>query len=186
MVRNQALALKTLPKLLAIASGYMMLCCTAWAEDVVSEARAGLLDHDAGIFSNRKEGGADANAEILFVSPDFLTAAWSPRRDLGIKLNTKDETNQVYGGLTWTYDVTNLLFGDFSFGPDYHDGNLNKSDHQRKALGSPVLFREALSAGLRLDPVNSISLMVDHISNAGLAKYNGGMEDIGIRYGYHF
>lgn len=183
---NQALALKISGTLLAVAAACIIGCSAATADDGVSEVRLGLLDHDAGIVSNHKENGADVNAEILFVSPDFLAGFWAPRPELGIKLNTAAYTDQVYGGLTWSYDVTDALFGDFSFGPSYHDGNLNKSDRHRKALGSPVLFREALSAGWRFDPSNSVSTMLDHISNAGLARYNGGMEDIGIRYGYHF
>ncbi|MGA7329738.1 MAG: acyloxyacyl hydrolase [Rhodomicrobium sp.] len=186
MRRNQALALKTSGTLLAIASTCIILCPTVRADDFVSEVRLGWLDHDAGIFSNRKEDGADINAEVLFVAPEFLDVAWSPRPDLGFKLNTSGDTDQIYAGLTWTYSFMDSLFCDFSFGPSVHNGNLNKSDPNLKALGSPVLFREALSVGWRFDPVNSMSVILDHISNAGLARYNGGMEDIGIRYGYHF
>jgi len=152
----------------------------------ISELRAGWLYHDAGIVSNKKEAGSDGNAEVLFTSPGLLAEIWSPRPHIGTSLNTSSETSQVYGGLTWTYDLTESLFGDLSFGPSFNDGRLDKRDHERKALGSHVLFRESLSAGARFDEVNSISLMLDHISNGGLARYNGGMETLGLRYGYRF
>ncbi len=156
------------------------------ANDFVSEVRLGWLDHDAGIFGTHKEGGTDINAEVLFNSPQFLSYLWCPRPHLGTEINTIGDTNKVYAGLTWSYEFTQSLFGEFSFGPALHDGNLDKSDPERKDLGSPVLFRESLSVGWRFDGANSLSIMLDHISNAGLAKYNGGMEDIGLRYGYRF
>ncbi len=81
---------------------------------------------------------------------------------------------------------TRRFFGEFSFGPSLNDGNLDKSDSHRKDLGSPVLSRESASLGFRFDDVNSVSVMLDHISNAGLAKYNGGIETVGLRFGHRF
>jgi lipid A 3-O-deacylase len=157
-----------------------------WTSSIISELRAGWLEHDAGIFSNKKEKGSDGNAELLFTSPDLLSGIWSPRPHLGTSINTAGETSQVYAGVTWTYNFTDHVFGDFSFGPSLNNGNLDKRDHDRKALGSHVLFRESLSAGWRFDAVNSLSIMLDHVSNAGLARYNGGMETLGLRYGIGF
>jgi lipid A 3-O-deacylase len=158
----------------------------SWTGSIVSELRAGWLEHDAGIFSNKKEKGSDGNAELLFTSPDVLSAIWSPRPHLGTSINTAGETSQVYGGLTWTYNFTDRVFSDFSFGPSLNNGALDKRDPERKALGSHILFRESLSAGWRFDGGNSLSIMLDHVSNGGLARYNGGMETIGLRYGYRF
>lgn len=157
-----------------------------WADAWLSELRVGGLYHDAGVFGNHKEGGEDVNAEVLFTSPDILSVIWSPRPHLGTNINDDGYTSQVYGGLTWTYDFTQNLFGEFSEGGSVNDGQLNKTDHHHKALGSPVLFRESLSLGWRFDEHNSLSAMLDHISNAGLARYNGGLDTAGLRYGYRF
>ena len=79
------------------------------------------------------------------------------------------------------------LFFEFSEGPSLNDDtSLDKSNRHHKDLGSHILFRESASLGWRFDPHNSVSVMLDHISNAGLANYNGGMETIGLRYGYRF
>ena len=186
------------------AAGLMAICATAaqaadiydgggkdyapWPAPTTSqfEVRLGVLDHDPGIFGNPKEKGVNVNAEVLFASPDFLSALWSPRPHIGGTLNTDGYTDQVYAGLTWRRDFWRNLFGEFSFGPSLNDGKLDKEFPDRKALGSNVLFRESVSLGVQFDAVNSVSAFLDHISNAGLAKYNGGMETVGLRYGHSF
>jgi lipid A 3-O-deacylase len=150
------------------------------------EVRLGVLDHDPGIFGSHKEKGVDVNAEMLFASPDFLSVLWSPRPHIGGTFNSDGYTNQVYTGLTWRRDFMGAYFGEFSFGPSFNDGILDKRFQDRKALGSNVLFRESLSLGYQFNATNNISVMLDHISNAGLAKYNHGMETIGLRYGHSF
>ena len=154
--------------------------------DIFSELRAGVLLHDAGVISNHKENGVDANLEMLFASPRLLEAIGAPRPHLGMSVNTLGLTNQAYAGLTWRWDVTPRLFGEFSFGPGVNDGKLGKEDPERKALGSPVNFRESLSVGWQVTEHNSLSVMFDHISNGGLARYNGGMDGVGLRWGYRF
>jgi len=160
---------------------------TVVAEDaVVSEVRLGALRHDAGIFGNHKEGGVDGNAEILFTAPDILDVIGAPRPHLGIEVNSRDNTDQVYAGLTWSFDIVSNVFVEFSEGGSLNNGYLDKSNVDRKALGSHLLFRESLSLGWRLDDHSDLSVMLDHISNAGLARYNGGMDGLGLRYGYRF
>ena len=155
-------------------------------DPIVSEIRTGVMRHDAGIISSRKEMGEDINGEVLFRSPSLLDIIWSPRPHLGVTYNLWGQTSQVYGGITWQAKFTKRLFGELSFGPSLNDGHLNKSQLDWKDLGSPVLFRESLSLGWRFTPHQSLSAFLDHISNAGLAKYNGGMETLGLRYGYKF
>jgi hypothetical protein len=53
-------------------------------------------------------------------------------------------------------------------------------------LGCRVLFRESLSVGVRFMKHHSLSVMVDHISNAGLCDHNDGLDTLGVRYGYRF
>jgi lipid A 3-O-deacylase len=157
-----------------------------WVEKYVSEVRLGGMYHDAGVFGTRKEKGEDVNAEILFTSPNFLASIWAPRPHLGTTINTVGDTSQVYAGLTWSFNLWKSLFLELSEGGSLNNGNLDKRDPNRKDLGSNVLFRESASLGWKFDDHNSLSIMLDHISNAGLAKYNGGMETVGLRYGYHF
>jgi lipid A 3-O-deacylase len=57
---------------------------------------------------------------------------------------------------------------------------------ERKALGSRVLFHVPLELGWRWGRRNSVSLYSCHISNAGLAEENEGLDNIAIRYGYRF
>lgn len=158
----------------------------ATADSIVSEVRLGALEHDAGVISSTKEMGADLNAEVLFHSPDFLSAIWSPRPHFGATYNLWGQTSQIYTGVTWGYDFTDNIFGEFSFGPSLNNGRKDKSQDDRKDLGFPILFRESLSLGWRFDAANNLSLFLDHISNGGLARYNGGMETAGVRYGFVF
>ncbi len=160
---------------------------SGWIQKYVSEFRFGGMYHDPGIFGNRKEKGEDINGEILFNSPDFLSSVWAPRPHLGGSVNDIGYTSQVYAGLTWSFTLWRSLFFDFSEGPSLNDDTkLGKEDRNHKDLGSHILFREQVSLGWKFDNHNSLSVMLDHISNAGLADHNGGMETIGLRYGYHF
>lgn len=157
-----------------------------WVGQYLSEVRVGGLYHDPGIFGNRKEKGGDGNLEVLFASPEFLAPIWAPRPHLGTSINTAGDTSQVYAGLTWSFNLWQSLFLDLSEGPSLNDGELDKKYPDRKALGSHILFREQASLGWQFDGHNSLSVMLDHISNASLARYNQGMETIGLRYGYRF
>lgn len=152
----------------------------------LSELRGGLLRHDAGIFSKSMEGAWDANLEVLFTSPTILGTLGSPRPHLGTSIDFDGKTSQIYAGLTWDWDLTNKFFVELSAGGAFHNGNLDKSDPRRKDLGSHLEFRESASIGYKVTANSRVLLTLDHISNAGLASYNGGMENFGIRYGYRF
>jgi len=78
-----------------------------------------------------------------------------------------------------------ITFGIF-FGPGFNDGQTTPIDPTRKALGSNVLFREALELGYRINPVWQISAYVDHVSNAGFARYNQSLNEVGGRIGIRF
>ena len=59
-------------------------------------------------------------------------------------------------------------------------------DRDSKELGCPLNFRESASIGYRFMEHHSLSIMVDHMSNASLCSENEGMETFGLRYGYTF
>jgi lipid A 3-O-deacylase len=175
-----------------VAAGIAMLTAApAGAASLVDEARAGLFHHDAGVFGRHKEDGADLDLELRFASPEFLDLIAAPRPHLGLRANLDGNTSQLYFGLTWSFmlwrsDGANGLFLDASFGGSLHDGKLDGASLEHKSLGSRVLFRESLELGYRFGEVHSISLMLDHISNANLAEHNEGLDDVGIRYGLKF
>ncbi len=114
----------------------------------------------------------------------------SPRPTLGASINTAGDTSFLYTGLTWGGFVWKGLFIEGFFGLATHDGQLNSHDpepHDRRQLGSRVLFREAIEIGYRFLDNHSVSIMLDHVSNAGLlADRNQGNDDVGLRYGYKF
>jgi lipid A 3-O-deacylase len=166
----------------------------ARADGLFSEVRLGVYEHDASVFGHQKESGVDFNGELLFQPFDFL---WSPRLAIGGMVNSDGETDQAYAGLTWTWDFVHGLFRDgdglyaeLTLGGGWNNGLINVTDpvlsQERKSLGSNVLFREDLDLGYRINPVWSIAVSYNHISNADLAVRNEGLNDIGVRVGMRF
>ena len=158
-------------------------------QNVVSEVKLGVLAHDVHIFSSsRKEDGADFNGEILFNLPSnrLFSLIGSPRFHLGGSINSEGDTNQGYFGLTWDYHSNIGVFVEGSFGGAIHDGKLDSYSVDHKSLGSRVLFRISGSVGYQFNEHHSLAVMLDHISNAGLANSNEGMDNVGIRYGFRF
>ncbi len=191
---------------LLLAGGVLAAVPALAADDgILTDVKLGLLDHDVPILGGQTEHGVDVNAEVLFHSfvPDSAVAGISPALrwllqpapHLGVDGNTSGYTSQLYFGLTWTanLDTGGLLWPDhavffaFGFGPAFNNGHVyapDTSDHL--SLGSNVLFHEYLELGYRITPHVSLSVYFDHSSNAGLARYNAGLDNLGIRVGWHF
>lgn len=154
---------------------------------ILSEVRIGAMGHDVGVFGRSEEDDAvDINAEILFVSPDFLEPIWSPRPHIGITANPNGDTSQVYGGFAWDWNFWGPFFVEGTLALSVHDGERDEVREDKKALGCRVLFRESVSLGARFLERHSLSLMLAHISNANLCDNNEGLDTFGIRYGYKF
>ena len=153
---------------------------------ILSELRLGAMAHDVGAFGRQEEDGINLNVEFMFVSPEFLSAIWSPRPHAGFSVNSSSGTNQAYLGLTWTWEFLGKMFAEASFGGAYHDGETVTNDLKRKSLGCKVLFRESVSLGYNLTEAHNLSLMLDHISSAKLCDPNEGLDTLGLRYGYRF
>jgi lipid A 3-O-deacylase len=181
----------------------IMLPHRAVAQNITfSEVKLGVLAHDVH-FLGGKESGVDINPEIILQSP--VSDAWAdtvppylrwlvqPRPTVGGEINTSGFTNQAYVGATWSWQlVSNVLqpsdgitFSLFE-GPGFNDGDIIAKAPDRKSLGSHVLFREAAELGYRINPVWQVSVFVDHVSNAGLAKQNQSINDVGGRIGFRF
>ena len=153
---------------------------------ILSEVRLGVLKHDFGPFSSSEEHGVDVNMELLFVSPDLLEFAWSPRPHIGATINTDGDTSQVYFGLSWEFDVWRDMFAGFSFGGSVHDGEKATNRTDKKELGCKLLFRESVEIGWRFGGHHAVTAYLDHVSNANICDQNEGLENLGVRYGYRF
>ena len=163
----------------------------------LSEIRVGAIKHAVSITGSRsKETGIDANMEVLFGSPSWFNILWSPRPHLGANFNTSStNTDFVYTGLTWEWRSWRSIFIDASFGFAIHNGIL-KNDAgvvfppdvgRKRELGTRFLFRESIEIGVAVTEHHSLSIIWDHLSNAGLfGEQNEGLDNIGIRYGYRF
>jgi lipid A 3-O-deacylase len=156
-------------------------------DGIVSAVRLGVLAHDQGPFTSNNEDTLDVNMEVLFVSPDFLEPIFSPEPHVGVTFNADDDaTDQIYAGLTWSFDLTDSIFVDLSFGGALHNGETTSESGEGKQLGCSLLFREAAGLGYRFADNHEIALHLDHISNANLCEHNAGLETLGVRYGYRF
>ncbi len=159
----------------------------------LDEAKVGVLAHDVGLGDHHVESGADINGELLFASPDFLKVIFAPRPHIGGTVNTSGNTDYGYFGLTWDGTLVRALFDDEdsvfiagSLGGGIHDGHLHSAPPDRKRLGSRVLFRESVELGYQINPVNNVSLFIDHLSNANLSSRNAGLTNVGVRTGFKF
>ena len=141
--------------------------------DLAHELKIGILYHDiAQVWGNTKiEGGYDVSAEFQLGS-GFL------RHGIGVSVNSKGQTSRVYYSLVPRLVLNRPLCVSFALGVAY------QWDAVRK-LGSPILFRVAGEIGYRFGP-HSISIILDHISNANLAEHNAGLDLFGIRYGWRW
>jgi lipid A 3-O-deacylase len=150
------------------------------------EVRGGVLAHDvpdlwAG-FS--LENGVDINAEVLFGRGlPFLGGILRPA--LGASINTEGYTSRAYLDARWEVEFGRMFLG-LGLGAAIHNGLLDASEPDRKALGSRVLFHPSLELGFRIDDLNSVSIFFEHMSNGNLAPVNEGLDNIGVRFGHKF
>jgi len=191
-----------------------LACCLlpslAWSQDrgprihagegvtgLFSEIRGGPIWHDP----NAKESSFAVNGELLFVSPvparltvgldPLYRWVFEPRLHVGFTANTEGKTGKGYFGLTWTVMLARDVFRpgdgirfDYLFGGSINDGLHNRSLSDRKDLGGNLLFHVGAELGYQINSTWSLSLFVDHDSNAGTAKRNQGLNSLGLRLGY--
>ena len=159
----------------------------------ISEVKTGFANHDVGFFGSQKEDGIDSSFEFLFREINYnLLWLGTPRPHIGATINMTGDTSQAYAGVTWDYKLPKRMFFNFSWGLAYHDGDKIHSatnvQTDKKELGSSILFREAVEIGWNFYGKDSISLRLDHISNAHLwgEGTNEGLDTFAVLYGYRF
>jgi hypothetical protein len=164
---------------------------------IVDEFKGGVLDHGVTFFEHSVETGVDLNGELLFhplFDPlDMFGASIIFRPNFGANVSTNDKTSTLYSGLSIDIMLArNVLqegdgfFLDGALGLAVHDGYLDNAPPNRKALGSRLLGRRAGEIGYQITPQWSISAVIDHIGNYGLAHPNAGLKTAGIRLGFKF
>lgn len=111
-----------------------------------------------------------------------------PRIHAGAAIATSSEgANEVYGGLSWTFDVTKQFFVELGAGGTVHDGELHADGTSGPKLGCRLLFREYAAAGFRFDEHWNLSATVEHASHAELCDGpNDGLTRAGLALGYKF
>jgi lipid A 3-O-deacylase len=159
----------------------------------LDEIKVGVLANDIALFERHVEAGTDVNFEMLFTPPEIFKPIGSPRPDVGVTINSAGDTQSGYFGLTWGIALIQRLFGpsdsvwaNGSVGGAVHNGFVDDAPPGRKNLGSPVLFHLSLELGYQASPTTSLSLFIEHMSNANLAPQNDGMTDAGARIGFKF
>ncbi|MCB1509807.1 MAG: acyloxyacyl hydrolase [Hyphomicrobiaceae bacterium] len=160
----------------------------ARAQGLVHELKFGVLAHDVPeLWSGFSLEPADAAINLEAVlSPAFSFLGGTIRPVVGGSIALGNGTSSAYLDARWQYEMSSGLFFGLGLGAAIHDGALGISDPERKALGSRLLFHIPVEIGFRLDQRTSLSLYFEHMSNAGLANYNEGLDRIGVRYGVRF
>lgn len=160
----------------------------AFSNDLFYDVKIGVLAHDVpDLWSGTQleSDAADINFEVMFnYGLPFLGGVIRPA--VGASINTDGATSQVYFDARWQIELNDRLFFATGLGVAVHDGKLKPTKADMKALGSTALFHIPLELGFRFDEHNSVSIWFEHISNAGLADHNEGLDRIGVRYGYRF
>lgn len=151
------------------------------------QVRFGILHHDLDGY-----GGTEDGADVVFeyrgapLPGAFWATVLSPRLHVGTNINSSGQTSSLYAGFTWLVDFGSPYYGSADFGGAIHNGKLDKVSIDRAALGSRILFHEAVEIGVRLGRVWRVGVRLDHMSNAELASQNEGITNLGIVFSKQF
>ena len=167
--------------ILALTASLLTAGATSAGGGIFSEVRLGVLAHDP--FA-QKEDGVDINAELYFDDFDWFEGSWDVRPSLGASVNTDGDTSKVYLDLNFGGPISDSVFVELGAGVAVHDGETDTLDPDRKELGSHVLIHLAANIGVMLADTVSLSIYVDHVSNAGIEEHNEGLETAGLRIGF--
>lgn len=172
----------------ALAAAMALAPAPAATQSLIEEVKLGVLYHDASHmwsgFRLEREG-VDINVEAM-LRPSFQVLAGTIRPVIGGSISTPGDTSHAYAGLRMQWELPAGFFVGVGLGGAIHDGHTLPDSWRHKALGSRVLFHIPAEIGYRFDAHNSLSVYFEHTSNAWLAKYNEGLDRIGLRYGYKF
>ena len=155
---------------------------------LVHELKIGVLAHDVpDLWSGFRleRGGVDINAELQ-LKPALAIFGGMLRPVIGGSVHTGGATSRAYIDARWQYETASGIFFGLGLGAAVHNGHVNPDALDRKALGSRVLFHIPFEVGYRFNAHSSLSVYFEHMSNASIARWNEGLDAIGVRYGYRF
>ena len=172
--------------LITVAGGYAF--DGPLPEGPIRELRWGVAAHDVdGLWSGASyEDGPDILAELIFNRPLFQLLSGTAYPDVGAAINTRGHTSKVFAGVLLQWELSEHFFLATGVGLALHNGKRETSQPDRKSLGSRVLFRIPIEIGIAFDSHHRIMVAFDHVSNAGLAQPNEGLDTLGVMYGYRF
>ncbi|UCD88930.1 MAG: acyloxyacyl hydrolase [Desulfobacterales bacterium] len=158
-----------------------------WNRVRLHEISLGILAHDVDDLwsGTRKEGGFDINAEMVFKQPLKDLFHGRIRPNLGVSINSQNDTSKIYGGILWELASRSLFF-NVGIGLAIHDGELKANKDNKKGLGARILFRIPIEAGLTIHGRHRFSIIFEHISNGYIAHPNEGLDSLGLKYGFLF
>ncbi len=160
----------------------------AGAQAIVSDVRIGGLAHDVPhLWSGfqLEANAVDINLEVqLKAFAHIFGGELKPA--IGGTINTRGQTSKAYLDARWETTTASGIFFGIGLGGAIHDGKLDPTELDRKALGSRLLFHIPVEIGWRWDGRQSISIYFEHTSNASIARFNEGMDGLGVRYGIRF
>ena len=125
---------------------------------------------------NPRRKGRSLCAEVVHEPPVFRLLSATAYPNAGVSINTRGDTSKVYGGFLLQWETDRSFFFSTGLGLALHDGQRDTNSANQKALGSRVLFRIPIEIGYTVDHHHRIILAFDHVSNAGLASPNEGMD----------
>jgi hypothetical protein len=169
----------------------------------------GIVAHDVGFISDKREYGVDANWEVQFNRPDWTWWRWlgSPYPSFGVTPSFTGETTAFYFGIFnyefslsnkfldgLTNNFTKNLWFAAGLSTAIHNGPLRKNEAKCIAnddcgFGSRVLPRISLELGYTFRKNHGISLFFDHMSHGDVGCsciQNEGIDHTGIRYHFSF
>jgi hypothetical protein len=160
----------------------------------IDEVRLGFFQHDSAIIGTRKEKGIDFAFEILSEPLVRSRLLGLPRIVLGGALNSAGQTDQIYLGVDGQWTLARAIFSrrdavyfEATTGGGWNDGKIDAVgtplEATWKSHGSHFLIRSGASLGYRFNTRWSLAFAFNHISNAGLAHRNEGMNDLGLLLG---
>lgn len=172
---------------------------TAFA-DLLDEVRVGVTQHNVCVTdcdNANKEDGPNISAELVFTSPDVLSAILAPRPYLMGSLNTSGDTSYGAAGLIWNFRLTERLSFEPGVGYALHDGALEspfpQGDPQGDAftsdhvlLGSHDLFRTSLAVNYAISDRWGAQILYEHLSHGQILGNgrNQGLDNVGLRVTY--
>jgi len=178
------------------AAGLAALICGASSParaEIIDQVWIGGYAHDISDLGAGKESNtADVQLEVDTAQPQLLRLIGAPHLNLTLALNTAGKTDFGAVGLAWDHRLVGSLYGSLQFGIGDSDGVTTPSDNPKDAnrllLGSKVLFREAVGVNWRMKQHWLIGVQFVHASNGLILgkRYNEGINDVGMRFGYRF